>query len=148
MKNEMMMLFIIVLFNVKQCYPIDSISLLTNCSSYSNEIILERPNDKENIERFWNHENESFLTSQEKETLNQLKSKVEGGQNLTIEEREVLSKLRCETITKKLGVTRFERYKKLIEKREKQERGQLEIELSKEEKNEIYNFEKEIKGKN
>ena len=76
-----------------------------------------------------------------------LKFKVESGENLTVEERQILSEFRSDTIRKKLGDTRFERYKKLIEKREKQAKGQLEIELSKEEKTEIYNFEKEIKGK-
>lgn len=116
-----------------------------NC--YANKNSLERPHDKEKIEKFWTSENESFLSASEKETLNGLRSKVESGKNLTVEERSILSSLRGEAIRKKLGDDRFERYKKLIEKREKQEKGQLEIELTKEEKAEIYNFEKEIKGK-
>ncbi|MBB6623927.1 hypothetical protein [Clostridium gasigenes] len=118
-----------------------------NLIYYINKTNIERPHDKEKIESFWNSENESFLSSEEKEKLNVLKCKVERGENLTVEERQILSELRSDTIRKKLGDARFERYKKLIEKREKQAKGQLEIELSKEEKTEIYNFEKEIKGK-
>jgi len=116
-----------------------------NC--YTNKNNLERPHDKEKIEKFWTSENESFLSASEKETLNGLRAKVESGQNLTVEERDILSSLRGEAIRKKLGDARFERYKKLIERRAKQEKGLLEIELTKEEKAEIYNFEKEIKGK-
>lgn len=119
----------------------------TNLNQYANRNNIEKPIDKEKIERFWSKENESFLNESEREILNSLRAKLENGENLTAEERVTLSVMRGETIRKKLGDTRFERYKKLIEKRTKQERGQLEIELTKEEKGEIYNFEKEINGK-
>ena len=118
-----------------------------NLNHYTNRNNIEKPIDKEKIERFWTKENESFLNESEREILNSLRVKLESGENLTAEERVTLSVMRGETIRKKLGDTRFERYKKLIEKRTKQERGQLEIELTKEEKGEIYNFEKEINGK-
>lgn len=118
-----------------------------NLNHYTNRNNIEKPIDKEKIERFWTKENESFLNESEREILNSLRAKLDNGENLTAEERVTLSVMRGETIRKKLGDTRFERYKKLIEKRTKQERGQLEIELTKEEKGEIYNFEKEINGK-
>lgn len=109
-------------------------------------INIERPRDKEKIENFWTIINEGFLTAQEKEQFTRLKIKVEDGKNLTVHEREILSELRSQVIGRKLGDARFDRYKKLIEKREKQEKGELEIELTKEEKREIYDFEKEIQG--
>lgn len=151
MKKKIIILSLLVGISFNNSFTY-SASILTphedtylNC--YTNRNSLERPRDKEKIEKFWTSENESFLSDSEKETLNGLRSKVESGQNLTVEERRILSSLRGEAIRKKLGDDRFERYKKLIEKREKQEKGQLEIELTKEEKAEIYNFEKEIKGK-
>lgn len=116
-------------------------------SCYTNISNIERPSDKDKINNFWSSENEGFLSAEEKDILKALKAKAESGKNLTVEERQTLSQLRCEAIRKKLGDARFERYKKLIEKREKQEKGQLEIELTKDEKTEIYNFEKEINGK-
>lgn len=109
--------------------------------------VIEVPHDKEKIERFWNTENMGFLNSDELEILNKFKTKVDNGENLTVEERGQLSELRSSTIRKKLGDERYERYRKLIEKREKQEKGKLEIEMTKEEKREIYMFEKEIIGK-
>lgn len=153
MKKKILILILIAGLSFYQCSTLTFNATAFNnpieedLTCYINRTNIERPHDKEKIERFWNSENESFLSAEEKEKLNALKFKVESGQNLTVEEREILSKLRGETIRKKLGDTRFERYKKLIERREKQAKGQLEIELSKEEKTEIYNFEKEIKGK-
>lgn len=153
MKKELLILLIITGLTSSGFIKINSneTRVNSNLSDYSNFYAnlnnLERPRDKEKIEKFWTDENESFLSPDEKEILNELRSKVESGENLTIEQRDILSTLRGETIRKKLGDVRFERYKKLIEKREKQEKGKLEIELTKEEKAEIYNFEKEINGK-
>lgn len=153
MKKELLILLIITGLTSSNFIKINSneTRVNLNLSDYSNFYAnlnnLERPRDKEKIEKFWTDENESFLSPDEKEILNELRSKVESGENLTIEQRDILSTLRGETIRKKLGDVRFERYKKLIEKREKQEKGKLEIELTKEEKAEIYNFEKEINGK-
>ena len=153
MKKELLILLIITGLTSSNFIKINSNETIVNLniSDYSNFYAnlnnLERPRDKEKIEKFWTDENESFLSPDEKEILNELRSKVESGENLTIEQRDILSTLRGETIRKKLGDIRFERYKKLIEKREKQEKGKLEIELTKEEKAEIYNFEKEINGK-
>lgn len=148
MKKHLIGLLIIVVISFNKMYISNSDSAISNNFNYYTYINnIEKPRDKEKIDKFWNAENESFLNSSEKEFLNKLRIKVENGDNLTIEEREILSRLRGETIRKKLGDVRFERYKKLIEKREKQEQGKLEIELTKEEKAEIYNFEKEIRGK-
>lgn len=151
MKKGSLVLLLIYLLSLQQ-HTIVNASILNNrveynSSCYLRKTCIEKPRDKEKIDLFWNSENESFLTSEEKEKLNQFRSKVESGNNLTVEEREILSTLRSETIRKKLGDINFERYKKLIEKREKQEKGQLEIEMTKEEKKEIYNFEKEIRSK-
>lgn len=147
MKKHLIVLLIIAGITFNKLYtsmPDKDTSNIFNYYTYINNI--EKPRDKEKIDKFWSAENESFLSLSEKEILNKLRIKVEAGNNLTTEEREILSRLRGETIKKKLGDVRFERYKKLIEKREKQENGKLEIELTKEEKAEIYNFEKEIRG--
>lgn len=146
MRKKSLVLLLIYSLIFQQCVTANA-TILNNQTQYDYMSIMEKPRDKEKIELFWNSENESFLTSQEKEQLNALRSKVESGNNLTVEEREILSTLRSEAIRKKLGDINFERYKKLIEKRVKQEKGKLEIELTKEEKREIYNFEKEIRGK-
>ncbi|MBB6716035.1 hypothetical protein [Clostridium gasigenes] len=153
MKKKILLVILIASLNFQQYSTLTFNSttlnnpIEANLIYYINKTNIERPHDKEKIESFWNSENESFLSPEEKEKLNVLKRKVESGENLTVEERQILSEFRSDTIRKKLGDARFERYKKLIEKREKQTKGQLEIELSKEEKTEIYNFEKEIKGK-
>lgn len=149
MKKNIVVYLVIVLIGFSSDYYLNNVIVGNSIavSNNFNEFILERPNDKENMDRFWTEENKSFLSEQQQEILETLQKKVIDGNNLSIEEREVLSNLRGDVLVKKLGQTRFDRYKKLIEKREKQERGQLEIEMSKEEKTEIYNFEKEIKGK-
>lgn len=148
MKKHLIVVLIIAGITFNKIYTSTSDTITSNNFNYYTYINnIEKPRDKEKIDKFWSAENESFLSLSEKEILNKLRIKVEAGNNLTTEEREILSRLRGETIKKKLGDVRFERYKKLIEKREKQENGKLEIELTKEEKAEIYNFEKEIRGK-
>lgn len=151
MRKKSLILLIIYALSFQQ-------SLITNATTLNNKIdykdnlyttgtTIEKPRDKEKIDFFWSSQNESLLTSEEKETLNSIRSKVDSDKPLTVEERSILSTLRGETIRRKLGDVNFERYKKLIEKRENQEKGTLEIEMTKEEKREIYYFEKEIHAK-
>lgn len=151
MKKKSLILLIIYTLSFQQSLIANS-TTLNNKIDYKDNLYatgtnIEKPRDKEKIDFFWSSQNESLLTSEEKETLSSIRAKVDSGKPLTVEERAILSRLRGETIRKKIGDVNFERYKKLIEKREKQEKGTLEIEMTKEEKREIYYFEKEIHAK-
>lgn len=151
MKKKSLILLIIYTLSFQQSLIANS-TTLNNKIDYKDNLYatgtnIEKPRDKEKIDFFWSSQNESLLTSEEKETLSSIRAKVDSGKPLTVEERAILSTLRGETIRKKIGDVNFERYKKLIEKREKQEKGTLEIEMTKEEKREIYYFEKEIHAK-
>lgn len=149
MKKKILALLILITLGFQKYifFSVDAASLNFHKENLSSYESLKLPNDKIKIENFWNAENISFLTTEEADIFNTLKIKATEGKNLTIQERDILSELRREVIQRKLGEPRFERYKKLIEKREKQEKGLLEIPLTKEEKAEIYSFEKEIRGK-
>ena len=79
MKKKILILILIASLSFHQCSTLTSNATTLNnpieedLICYINNTNIERPHDKEKIESFWNSENESFLSSEEKEKLNVIK---------------------------------------------------------------------------
>lgn len=97
---------------------------------------------KEKFDGFWTPENEGYLNASQKEKLNQLREKVNNGDMLTASERNELKNMKAEVIKVKLGDAKFQELQKLIEKRESS------TELTLEERQRLYELNKEAKGVN
>lgn len=97
---------------------------------------------KEKFDSFWTPENEGYLNASQKEKLNQLREKVNNGDMLTASERNELKNMKAEVIKVKLGDAKFQELQKLIEKRESS------TELTLEERQRLYELNKEAKGVN
>lgn len=90
---------------------------------------------------FWTEENEKLLTEEQKSKIKEFREKNEKGENLSLEEVEILKEFRISVIKTKLGEEKFKEYEKLMEKRD----GDKELTL--EERAKLYEFNKEIMGK-
>ncbi|WP_195988838.1 hypothetical protein [Clostridium sp. D53t1_180928_C8] len=82
-----------------------------------NKLVLAySPEEGKKIESFI-EKNNDLITSEEKENLNEIISKLNKYIVLSQEEREYVQECELNVIRKKLGDAQFEEYKKLIEKR-------------------------------
>ncbi|GAB6170235.1 hypothetical protein JCM1393_26950 [Clostridium carnis] len=120
-------------------FKVNAITLKPNSVRVSNSynIIV----NKEKFDEFWTSENESFLTSEDKEKINQLRTKSENGEILSGSEKSLLKSMKVEVIRKKLGEEKFNELQKLIEKRE----GSIDLTLP--ERARLYQLDKEATGK-
>ncbi|MBX9138514.1 MULTISPECIES: hypothetical protein [unclassified Clostridium] len=85
-------------------------------SCFNKLVLAYSPEEGKKIEAFI-EKNNDLITSEEKENLNEIISKLNKYIVLSQEEREYIQECELNVIRKKLGDAQFEEYKKLIEKR-------------------------------
>lgn len=85
-------------------------------SCFNKLVLAYSPEEGKKIEAFI-EKNNDLITSEEKENLNEIISKLNKYIVLSQEEREYIQECELNVIRKKLGGAQFEEYKKLIEKR-------------------------------
>ena len=85
-------------------------------SCFNKLVLAYSPEEGKKIEAFI-EKNNDLITSEEKENLNEIISKLNKYKVLSQEEREYIQECELNVIRKKLGDAQFEEYKKLIEKR-------------------------------
>lgn len=85
-------------------------------NSFIESTLAYSPEEGKKLEIFI-EKNDSLISMEEKENLNQIISKLNKYMVLSQEEREYIQECELNVIRKKLGDAQFEEYKKLIEKR-------------------------------
>ena len=85
-------------------------------NSFTEATLAYSPEEGKKLEIFI-EKNGDLISTDEKENLNQINSKLNKYMMLAKEEREYIQECELNVIRKKLGDAQFEEYKKLIEKR-------------------------------
>ncbi len=111
---------------------------IISLNSFKELVVAYSPEEGNKLEIFI-EKNEEIISTDEKEKLNQIISKLNKYMVLSQEEREYIQECELNVIRKKLGDTQFEEYKKLIEKRES------EAEFQQPERFRLYELEKMLR---
>lgn len=93
-----------------------TIMIILSLNNMNNNVKAYSPEEGKKLEEFIKKNND-LISNEEKESLNEIISKLNKHRVLLQKEREYIQECELNVIRKKLGDAQFEEYKKLIEKR-------------------------------